>query len=596
MSMRSVVTLAGVLSTVVLAAGPSSAQVSCSGVPAFANCTAYAAGASVVFNNTKYTALAAIPTTRDCPPSSPYTPSTDNWWTSNGACSGSATATATKAPTATATATTASRSTATATRTPTATSARATATATKAPTATATTSGSSGSCSGVAVFASCTAYASGAKVQYNGTLYQALSAISSARDCPPTSPNNPSNDNWWGNLGTCTGGTPTPTATQSGGGGATTGTINFHLLLGVSTAQDKIVLDGDNYTDLILSNMVAGVMYGHLVQEYYPGMQFQKDYLYGSILGQLLQENLATQYYQASSNLIDPTPDQQAVMGAGQGGPYQINNYVPDMVAPDSGHALINFVAVQKNIGFTLANAGSQNSQVTPPSFNNKYYGPVLTAYFHYNDFVALGLIGKGPGGWQTPWEPAYDNTLVTFKTLPNNFLDVVLNVAYNQGYYGPLMLKYTSLGATATASTVASVNSYTSTWGISDSYQQYPYQVRYYLDQLYDNPVPTTSATTMATPQNHVSFSVTLLGSVFSNVCQTLAYVNASGQYVYFSASQAQAAFSSALTQAGVTSATLDISKAADRAQMFSTLEHAIANLEASTNSKFNATTLTQL
>src|SRR5205085_10853671 len=105
----------------------------------------------------------------------------------------------------------------------------------------------------------------------------------------------------------------------------TTGTVHFHLLLGVGNAQDSLALDGDNFTDLIMSNMIAGVMYGHLIQEYapVPGIQFNKDYLYGSVMSQLLQENIATQEYQSSSNLLDPGADQQAVMGTGQGRPYQ---------------------------------------------------------------------------------------------------------------------------------------------------------------------------------------------------------------------------------------------------------------------------------
>ncbi len=70
----------------------------------------------------------------------------------------------------------------------------------------------------------------------------------------------------------------------------TTGTISFHLLLGAGTAQDNLTLAGDNYTDLIMSNCIAGVMYGHLVEEYFPGIQFNKDYFYGSLMGQLLQE------------------------------------------------------------------------------------------------------------------------------------------------------------------------------------------------------------------------------------------------------------------------------------------------------------------
>lgn len=60
-----------------------------------------------------------------------------------------------------------------------------------------------------------------------------------------------------------------------------------------------------------------------------------------------------------------------------------------------------------------------------------------------------------------------------------------MLNVAYNPGYYGPLMARYSALGASAISTTVAAVDSYTSVWGSQDTYQQYPYQVRYYLDQF---------------------------------------------------------------------------------------------------------------
>jgi predicted alpha-1,6-mannanase (GH76 family) len=97
---------------------------------------------------------------------------------------------ATPTRTATATATTG----ATATRT-------ATATATRTATATPTTGG--GQCAGVAAFQSCTAYASGAKVVFNNTLYHAVAPIPATRDCPPNSPFDPSTDNWWVNDGGC---------------------------------------------------------------------------------------------------------------------------------------------------------------------------------------------------------------------------------------------------------------------------------------------------------------------------------------------------------------------------------------------------------
>ena len=388
-----------------------------------------------------------------------------------------------------------------------------------------------------------------------------------------------------------------PTSAQT-----TTGTIGFHLLLGDGSAEETLTLNGGNYTDLIMSNVIAGVMYGHLIQEYapVPGIQFNKDYLYGSLIGQLLQENIATEDYESSSNLIDPSPDQQAVMEGGQGGPYQINNYAIDMVAGSytpAGHSLINYIAVQKNIGYTMATAATQYAQVTPPSFNNKYYGPMLPAFFHYNDMVALNITGKGEYGWTTPWEPQYDEALANFVNLPNSFLDVILNAAYNQGYYGTLVPQYSTEGATATESTVAAVNSYSSVWGSSNTYDQYPYQVHYYLDQMYDNPIPTTSPSTTVTPTNHILFSVSTLEGVFSNVFQTLDYSNGTNAAKFFTSTQANTAFNSALSQHGVSSsASLDLSNASNRATIFAVIDSAISNLESAVGMKFNSTTTSQL
>jgi hypothetical protein len=383
-----------------------------------------------------------------------------------------------------------------------------------------------------------------------------------------------------------------------------TGTIRFHLLLGVSTGpQDSLTLDGDNYTDLIMSNMIAGVIYGHMIQEYapLPGIQFNKDYLYGSVMAQLLQENISTQEYQAGTNFIDPAPDQQAVMGVGQGGPYQINNYAVDLVAggtAPAGHSLINYVAIQKNIGFTIANAANQFNQPTPPSFNNKFYGPMLTAYFHYNDFVSLNVIGKAAdGAFTPPWQPQYDQALNNFVNLPNSFLDIILNEAYNQGFYGGLVAQTSRQGATANPATVAAVNSYSSVFGNTSTFVQYPYQVHYYLDQMYDNPIPTTSATALVTPNNHILFNMNTLESVFANIFQTLAHSNGTSPAQFFTATEAQSAFNSALSANGVSiTATLDLSNSVDRTKIFAVIDTAIGNLETAAGMKFNATTTSQL
>jgi hypothetical protein len=181
-----------------LSAAPAAA-VSCTGLPAFTSCTAYANGTAVTYNGSKYTAIAAIPNTRDCPPNSPYTPATDNWWTNNGTCDAGG-ATATRTPTRTATATTGG---ATATRTPTSGGA----TATRTPTS----SGGGGTCS--PAWSASTAYSGGALVSRTcGGVNKNFQAAYWTQNNDPCTNSVPNTGDEWIDKGACSG---------SGGGGAT---------------------------------------------------------------------------------------------------------------------------------------------------------------------------------------------------------------------------------------------------------------------------------------------------------------------------------------------------------------------------------------
>lgn len=440
-------------------------------------------------------------------------------------------------------------------------------------------------------------YTAGQVVSYNGAAYTALV---NQTDWAGTGWNPANSPALWSPGGSCNlpPPPPAPPAPPSPPGSATTGQISYHLTLGVGTAQDAMTLDGDNYDDLILSNLVAGAMLGHLVEEGKPGIQFNRDYLYGSIFGQLLQENIETSLYTNTTDLIDPSPLQAPVMSVGQGGPYQINNYTADMVNGSyqpQGYALVNFVALQHDIGFTLAQNVSQVSQPTPPSFNNKYFGPMVTAYFHYLDFLALGEVGKA-ANYTPPWQPEYDAMVTHFTTLPNSFLDMVLNVAYNQGYYGGLVASYATEGEAATAATIAQINDYATVWGNTSSYVQYPYQVHYYLDQLYGNDIPTTSPSSTVPSGVQLVFNASELRTIFGNVFNTLGYVNSGGTYGPIAVADADTAFDTALAKVGVASdATLNLSNATQRGQVFDVLEDAIDNLAANLDTDFGARSTTQ-
>ncbi len=357
---------------------------------------------------------------------------------------------------------------------------------------------------------------------------------------------------------------------------------------------DDLNLSGDRYTDLILSNIIAGSMQVYLIDKTYPNMGYNTDYMHGMVLAQLLQENLDTAAYESNTNLISPislvgTNQNAGVMAAGQGGPYQINSYAWDQVGGNvnQGYALINYIALQKNIGFTLATAPAQVSAPTPASFNNKYYGPMLVAFWHYNDLRTLIKLANTP--YTSAPAPTIEKCLTNLQSVTSAPLDVALGYAYNAGYI------MAGLVTNAFGQCASDVNSFNSTYNnyansAGSSYNNYPYQARFYLDEIYGNAQGID-------PNNHLAVNMTSLGNIFSNVMQTLAYVNSQESYTYFTAKQAIDAYNSALTQTKVSPRYVyDLSDSAQRYYIFLVLNKAIANLEAITGSDFTKVTLNQL
>jgi len=381
----------------------------------------------------------------------------------------------------------------------------------------------------------------------------------------------------------------------------TSGALYFHgFVPAKSTAafQDTMVLTGNNYTDLIISNYIAGAMLAHLLDTSFPNIHYNNDYLYGSIFGQLLQENIETELYESSSSLLDPSTKQASVFGRGEGGPYQINAYYQDLVAGSyvaSGHSLVNYIAIQKNIGFLLVDQPSQQNMQTPAIFNNKYYGPMLATYFQINDFLSIESLSDGSLGYATPNVESFDSCISTLANTESAPWDVFMNYAYNQGFYGALINTYiTSCISSNPAAFLNTYDSYNN--AAADSYNQYPYQVRFYLDELYNNVELTSSA-------NHVAFSMAELEQVFDNIFQTLGYyVSSTKTYTYITYAQADSAILNAITSnTESTGAVLDLSDSGQRAIIFSIMKGGIVNLEQSIGSSvpgfnFIDTALTQL
>lgn len=395
----------------------------------------------------------------------------------------------------------------------------------------------------------------------------------------------------------------TPTSTASG-------TINYHLNLPYGSGNvEKLVLTA-NYTDLLISNYVAGALLGNMMHTKYPKLNFNRDYIYGSLFGQLLQENINTTNYLSTTDWINPVANERSsLLASGQGGPYQINDY-SKRLENSNGYGLINFVAIQKGLGFTVEaqDNGTQTASSGPVSLDQKYFGPLAAAYFHFNDMNRLAQNNADTWGPQYQY---YTKCMANLESANSasftyNIYDLILNAAYNAGTYSTIIGDYFRICAgmyttNPEKTQVKSIGDYS----LSDTQYQtaigtkeaagstfilYPRQIRIYLDQIYNQPKFTTGA---ISGTNKVSLTVQDIEYVFENTMGTLAYVNSSNAYNYIAYSDAKKAFEQALTQNSISlTGSLVISNASDKVKFFNLLDSAINNLATNLGIDFTKTT----
>ncbi len=397
------------------------------------------------------------------------------------------------------------------------------------------------------------------------------------------------------------------------------GAIYYHLTFPVdiqgSQTAEALVLDEGNYNDLIMSNYVAGALLGHLVRnnEKYGKIKFSRDYLYGSIFGQLLQENISTSSYSPSTNWINTDASiREILLSPGQGGPYQINDYAKRLGGDQAsgGLGLINYAVLQKNLGFKIADQdnNTQTSRRGPDKLEDKYFGPMATTYFHYNSLNRLDLIN-------TPtWGPSYQYWTECMSNLESNlddnFFDMIINAAYNAGPWSDIIKTYIELGAKVTDASfetqqrISNINNYL----LSDNEYRdaidtnassgstfiiYPRQIRFYCDEFYNNP----GIQDFHPTSNTVIFNQNVLQDVFAKSMSSLAYVNSDNQYEFISYEDAAAAYENARETLGFKNiSSLDLGNSLERNNIFDLLDTAINNLAANLNFDFATVTETDL
>lgn len=392
------------------------------------------------------------------------------------------------------------------------------------------------------------------------------------------------------------------------------GGIAYHSKLPYRPGDAAVLALSDNYADLLLSNYVAGALMAHVIGEQNPELKINRDYVYGTLFAQLLQENIDTSTYRASSNWINPDPiDRDRLLASGQGGPYQINDY-SKRLENEQGIGLINFGVLQKGLGYSIADQdkGTQTARSGPAALDQKYFGPMAAAYFHVNDLNRMAMNNAESWGPQAQHYQQCQANLQDPRSAAygyNNF-DLILNAAYNAGTYSRILGDYYRICAgqfdsTSAAGQAAAMGDYS----LSDpQYQKaigtqeardstfiiYPRQVRMYLDQLYNQHSFPSAAVTGDTV---VQLSVRDIEQVFANSFGTLAYTSPSGRYDFISQQDAKAAFASARISQGIAATdSLSLTDTVQRAQFFDLLDAGIDQLTEDLGIDFGKVTETDL
>ena len=405
---------------------------------------------------------------------------------------------------------------------------------------------------------------------------------------------------------------------SGGGGGETIPTkdaVIHHVTFPYSDSESTIDIFhlGTQYANtVIMSNLIGGVMYGHLLHEKYPELQFNKDYLYGTLLGQLMQEggledaviNKDFDASAATQPINNPTI-RTSYLSSGQGGPYQINDYSKRLPAPD-GMGLVNYNAVAKTLGYSINDQddGTQGKKTGPSGLDDVYFGPMATAFYHFNDVNRMQTLAshdwyESQQAWNVCLANLKDSSIA--GTDADRLTDVVMNVVYNAGSYSAPLKSYLDVCDNLDKNALAHLNDYslspadyraalgTSDTG-GDTYYRYTRQASFYTDQAYGKDLSSYGLKVT----NDVQFSVADLKPVFVKVFQQLSYKDAkTGDLKLITADQASDAFIQAKKTLGFPSKKVfELNKSSQRTKMFTLINTAISNIEQATGAQFSAAT----
>merc|ERR1719316_860194 len=149
-------------------------------------------------------------------------------------------------------------------------------------------------------------------------------------------------------------------------------------------------------------------------------------------MGQLFQESSPSDNPKDIQNDII-NPDKK-LLNVGQGGPYQLNDYSKQLPPLTEGaYGELNYNALYHALGYTVAEQGDiQTGKRGPKVLNSVNHGPMIAAYFHFNDINRYNLMNSQPSTKDSDKAKYWRQCKANIEAGKFKNPDIMLNVIYN--------------------------------------------------------------------------------------------------------------------------------------------------------------------
>lgn len=394
---------------------------------------------------------------------------------------------------------------------------------------------------------------------------------------------------------------------------------------------DHFTTDTDFANTIVMSNIIAGVMYGYLIDQKYPDIKYDGDYLYTSILGRLLEKsglekqliNKDFELDDVDASIHEPSYIKQ-LLNPGQSGPYKLKDYAKRLPQKDTIGALglRNYDAIAKILGYSLEDQdnGKQSNSKVPETLENIYASPMITAFYNFNKFNEIQILSSEKQQKEKKDKEKYkyskqwNKCLETMQQgeITNTFFPTIMNIIIDSGTTSSVLEPYLNIcnnhkflaksAYNAMNDLTLGAYEYQKAIGVkkidnnNNDYYEYSRQMSFYMSQILN--VSVNMGKNLYLVDNFIIFDIDRLREVFSISMSKLSYKDNKGVLHYISQDEANKAFDQAIKLLGLTATKnlgfsnfYPVNKDGEqRALIYSLIYNSISNLNKSVNINFTA------